>query len=211
MCPLGTLAMNAIPLSQLQDSIRMEVKWASQSEWGTYDLAAASTTGCTISNIKLHVGEVRIDGAVERAMMDMLGGVVTMPTFDYSHFRSSVSLNAGFISMQIPVRVSSACNLFIILRESLVATPHTRKQITQRTKAGVYDRLSVSSWVHGRIAEPHRLHRFCSGGKAFPQGDSLSDGISTQLMHVVLESKIAADNPALFVDVYVQHGKILIV
>ncbi|KAJ1623037.1 hypothetical protein T492DRAFT_1058148 [Pavlovales sp. CCMP2436] len=85
MCPRGTLAMKAIPLSQLQDSIRLEVKWASQTEWGTYSTAAASTSGCTVSNIKLHISGVRMDGAVERAMMDMLGGVVTMSTFDYSH------------------------------------------------------------------------------------------------------------------------------
>ncbi|KAJ1619131.1 hypothetical protein T492DRAFT_848798, partial [Pavlovales sp. CCMP2436] len=148
MCPIGTLGMKAIALSQLQDSIRLEVKWVSQVEWGTYDSAAASTTGCTISNIKLHLSEVRMDGAVERAMMDMLGGMVTMPTFDFSHFRSTVSASSGFISMQIPIRVSSACNIFIILRESLVATPHNRKQVSQRTKAGMIDyRFRLGSMV----------------------------------------------------------------
>ncbi|KAJ1617705.1 hypothetical protein T492DRAFT_849876 [Pavlovales sp. CCMP2436] len=95
----------------------------------------------------------------------------------------------------------------------------------------------VSARERGRATESYRLHQFCSGGAfragsevwhigcggalvrvggavphrwAFPQSDSLSDGISTQLMHVVFESKISADNPALFVDIYVQHEKILI-
>ncbi|KAJ1641144.1 hypothetical protein T492DRAFT_923565 [Pavlovales sp. CCMP2436] len=36
MSVLGTLAMKAIPLSHLQDSIKLEVKWAVQTNWGTY-------------------------------------------------------------------------------------------------------------------------------------------------------------------------------
>ncbi|KAJ1640857.1 hypothetical protein T492DRAFT_831848 [Pavlovales sp. CCMP2436] len=55
MSVLGTLAMKAIPLSQLQDSIKLEVKWATQNNWGTFADAPSSTTGCTVSDIKLHI------------------------------------------------------------------------------------------------------------------------------------------------------------
>ncbi|KAJ1627380.1 hypothetical protein T492DRAFT_1025207 [Pavlovales sp. CCMP2436] len=138
MSVLGTLAMKAIPLSQLQDSIKLEVKWAVQTNWGTYVDAPSALSGCTISDIKLHISQVRLDGAVERAMMDSLGGVVHFPTLDHSHFRSTVAPNAGFISMQIPIRVSQACNIFIVLRES-VTNGFSRKMISQRTKAGMID------------------------------------------------------------------------
>ncbi|KAJ1618442.1 hypothetical protein T492DRAFT_1092655, partial [Pavlovales sp. CCMP2436] len=108
MSVLGTLAMKAIPVSQLQDSIKLEVKWVVQTNRGTFVDAPSALSGCTISDIKLHISQVRLDGAVERAMMDSLGGIVHCPTLDYSHFRSTVAPNAGFISMQIPIHVSQA-------------------------------------------------------------------------------------------------------
>ncbi|KAJ1637200.1 hypothetical protein T492DRAFT_834704 [Pavlovales sp. CCMP2436] len=137
MSVLGTLAMKAIPLSQLQDSIKLEVKWATQNNWGTFVDAASSTIGCTVSDIKLHISQVRLDGSVEQAMMNSLGGIVHCPTLDYQHFRSTMAPNAGFISMQIPIRVSSARNVFIVLRESAITNAFSRKMISQRTKAGV--------------------------------------------------------------------------
>ncbi|KAJ1624836.1 hypothetical protein T492DRAFT_1044324, partial [Pavlovales sp. CCMP2436] len=148
MSVLGTLAMKAIPLSQLQDSIKLEVKWAVQTNWGTFVDAPSALSGCTISDIKLHISQVRLDGAVERTMMDSLGGIVHCPTLDYSHFRSTVAPNAGFISMQIPIRVSQACNNFIVLRESAVTNGFSRKMISQRTKAGMIDyRFRVGATV----------------------------------------------------------------
>ncbi|KAJ1617200.1 hypothetical protein T492DRAFT_850270 [Pavlovales sp. CCMP2436] len=106
---------------------------------GTFADAASSTTGCTVSDIKLHISQVRLDGAVERAMMDSLGGIVHCPTMDYQHFRSTAVPNAGFISMQIPIRVSSACNVFIVLHESAITNSFSQKMISQRTKAGMID------------------------------------------------------------------------
>ncbi|KAJ1627118.1 hypothetical protein T492DRAFT_842609 [Pavlovales sp. CCMP2436] len=139
MSVLGTLAMKAIPLSQLQDSIKIEVKWAVQTNWGTYADAPSTLTGCTVSDIELQISQVRLDGQVEKAMIDSLGGIVHCPTLDYSHFRSTVAPSAGFISMQIPIRVSQACNIFVILRESAVTNGFSRKIISQRTKAGMID------------------------------------------------------------------------
>ncbi|KAJ1636725.1 hypothetical protein T492DRAFT_1128317 [Pavlovales sp. CCMP2436] len=139
MSVLGTLAMKAIPLILFQDLIKLEVKWATQNNWCTFADAPSSTTGCTVSDIKLHISQVRLDGAVERAMMDSLGGIVHCPTLDYQHFRSTVAPNASFISMQIPIRVGSACNVFIFLRESTITNPFSRKMISQRTKAGMID------------------------------------------------------------------------
>ncbi|KAJ1619602.1 hypothetical protein T492DRAFT_848431 [Pavlovales sp. CCMP2436] len=243
---LGTLAMKAIPLSQLQDSIKLEVKWATQTNWGTFADAASAPSRCTVSDIKLHISQVRLDGAVERAMMDSLGNVVHCPTLDYSHFRSTVAPNAGFISMQIPIRVSQACNTFVVLRESAVTKGFSRKMISQRTKAGMIDyRFRVGATVipqttinctgsaakarfelartfdsgvsdaaaHSCIsAEQYLTDGFAVGLslQAFPQTDALSDGISTRNMHVVFESKISASNPACYLDVWVQHEKLIV-
>ncbi|KAJ1635628.1 hypothetical protein T492DRAFT_1131613 [Pavlovales sp. CCMP2436] len=246
MSVLGTLAMKAIPLSQLQDSIKLEVKWAVQTNWGIFVDAPSALSGCTISDIKLHISQVRLDGAVERAMMDSLGGVVHCPTLDYSHFRSTVAPSAGFISMQIPIRVSQACNIFIVLRESAVTNGFSRKMISQRTKAGMIDyRFRVGATVipqtaincTGSAAEARfelartfgsgvadaaarsciSAEQFLTDGyavgpslQAFPQTDALSDGISTRNMHVVFESKISASNPACYLDIWVQHEKLIV-
>ncbi|KAJ1629941.1 hypothetical protein T492DRAFT_840403 [Pavlovales sp. CCMP2436] len=234
MSVLGTLAMKAILLSQLQDSIKLEVKWATQTNWGTFADAPSALSGCTVSDIKLHISQVCLDGAVERAMMDSLGGIVHCPPLDYSHFRSTVAPNAGFISMQIPIRVSQACNIFVVLRESA------------RTKAGMIDyRFRVGATVIPQTAikcicsaaearfELARTfgsgvadaaarscisaEQFLTDGyavglslQAFPQTDALFDGISIRNMHVVFESKISASNPACYLDVWVQHEKIIV-
>ncbi|KAJ1629305.1 hypothetical protein T492DRAFT_840944 [Pavlovales sp. CCMP2436] len=145
---LGTLAMKAIPLSQLLDSIRLEVKWAVQGNWGTYVDAPSALTGCTISNAKLHISQVRLDGAVEKAMIDSLNGIVHCPCMDFTSFRTTVAANSGFISAQIPVRVSQLSTIFVVLRESAVANTFSRKLISQRTKAGMIDyRFKIGSMV----------------------------------------------------------------
>ncbi|KAJ1639110.1 hypothetical protein T492DRAFT_833139 [Pavlovales sp. CCMP2436] len=148
MSVLGTLSLKAIPLSQLQDSIKIEIKWAVQTNWGTYSDAPSALSGCSVSDIKLHISQVRIDGAVEKVMIDSLNNIVHCPTLDYSHFRSTVSPSAGFISMQIPICVSQACNIFVVLRESAVTNGFSRKMISQRTKAGMVDyRFKVGAMV----------------------------------------------------------------
>ncbi|KAJ1629394.1 hypothetical protein T492DRAFT_1118176 [Pavlovales sp. CCMP2436] len=127
---------------------KLEIKWATQTNWGTFVNAPSALSGCTVSDIKFHISQVRLDGAVERAMMDSLGGIVHCPTLDYSHFRSTVAPNAGFISMQIPIRVSQACNIFVVLRESAITNEFSRKMISQRTKAGMIDyRFRVGATV----------------------------------------------------------------
>ncbi|KAJ1617137.1 hypothetical protein T492DRAFT_1134110 [Pavlovales sp. CCMP2436] len=242
----SSYALKAIPLSQLQDSIRLEVKWATQTNWGTYVDAASAISGCTISDIKLHISQVRLDGAVERAMIAGLGGVVHCPTMDYSHFWSTAAPNAGFISMQIPIRVSQACNIFIVLHESAVTNTFSRKLISQRTKASMIDyRFRVGATVipqsaincTGSAAEARfelartfgsgvsdasarsciSAEQFLTDGyavglslQAIPQTNALSDGISTQNMHVVFESKISASNPACYLDIWVQHEKMIV-
>ncbi|KAJ1635294.1 hypothetical protein T492DRAFT_836211 [Pavlovales sp. CCMP2436] len=174
MSVLGTLAMKAIPLSQLQDSIKLEVKWAVQTNWGTYADAPSALTGCTI-----------------------------------------------------PIRVSQACNIFVVLRESAVTNGFSHKMISQRTKAGMIDhRFKVGAIVIPKTAinctgsaaearmEVQRVFgsgvadaaaRSCISAEqfigdgyavglslaAFPSSDALSDGISTRNMHVVFESKIS--------------------
>ncbi|KAJ1640490.1 hypothetical protein T492DRAFT_832015 [Pavlovales sp. CCMP2436] len=178
---------------------------------------------------------VSMDGAVERAMMDSLSGIVHCPTLDYSHFRSTMAPNAGFISMQIPICVSQACNIFVVLRESAVTNGFSREMISQRTKAEMIDyRFRVGATVipqtaincTGSAAEARfelartfgsgvsdAAARSCISAEQFlTDGRSrrlmrLSDGISTRNMHVVLESKISASNPACYLDVWVQHEK----
>ncbi|KAJ1632003.1 hypothetical protein T492DRAFT_838767 [Pavlovales sp. CCMP2436] len=243
---LGTLAMKAIPLSQLLDSIRLEVKWAVQGNWGTYVDAPSALTGCTISNAKLHISQVRLDGAVEKAMIDSLNGIVHCPCMDFTRYRTTVAANSGFISAQIPVRVSQLSTIFVVLRESAVANTFSRKLISQRTKAGMIDyRFRIGSMVIPQSAidctnsaaeARSELARAFGGGvadaaarscissdeylnggyavglslAAFPFSDTLSDGISTQNMHVVFEAKMSSSNPALYVDFFVQSEKMIV-
>ncbi|KAJ1634781.1 hypothetical protein T492DRAFT_836562 [Pavlovales sp. CCMP2436] len=210
---LDTLAMKAIPLSQLLDSIRLEV---------------------------------RLDGAVEKAMIDSLNRVVHCPTMDFMHFRTTVAANSGFISAQIPVRVSQLSNVFIILRESAVTNGFSRKLISQRTKAGMIDyRFKIGSMVvpqsavncTNSAAEARaELQRAFGGGvadsaahscisadqylndgfavglslAAFPSSDALLNGISTQALHCLFEAKIASNNPACYLNIWVQSEKMIV-
>ncbi|KAJ1627006.1 hypothetical protein T492DRAFT_842695 [Pavlovales sp. CCMP2436] len=244
---LGTLVMKAIPLSQLLDSIRLEVKCAVQTNWGIYADAPSALTGCTISDIRLHISQVRLDGAIEKAMIDGLNGVVHCPTMGFLHFRSTVAANSDFISVTVPVRVSQLSNIFIILRESAVTNGFSRKLISQRTKAGMVDyRFKIGSMVipqsavncTNSAAETRaELQRAFGGGiadaaarscisaeqyvgdgfaiglslSAFPSSDALSDGISTQAMHVLFEAKIASNNPALYLDIWTMSEKMIVV
>ncbi|KAJ1633822.1 hypothetical protein T492DRAFT_837324 [Pavlovales sp. CCMP2436] len=243
---LGTLAMKAIPLSQLQDSIKLETKFASQTNWGTFVDAPSALYGCTISDIKLHISQVRLNGDIEMAMVQSLGEISQCPTFDYEHYRSTVAPNSGYISAQIPVRANLICNIFIALRESSVTNGFSRKMISLRTKAGMENyRFRVGSTVipqtaikcTGSAAEARfelartsgsdvsdaasrsciSAEEYLAGGyavglslQAFPHTDALSDGISTRKMHVVFESKIATNNPACYLDIWVQLEKIIV-
>ncbi|KAJ1640656.1 hypothetical protein T492DRAFT_1131362 [Pavlovales sp. CCMP2436] len=247
LSPIGTLSHKALPLSALTDSIRLEVKLAPQEEWGTYGSANDSRSGCTVSGLNLHICQVRLDGGLEREMYAQLGGIVTVPTMDYNHFRSTVSENAGAISMQIPVRVSSMCSIFVVLRESNVATPHTRRTITERTRAGMVNyqfKIGNSNVPQSPVdctgnASEARMElmyaletslsdsatRSCVSGyqftrdgfaiglnlQAFPQSsETLSDGVSSQLLHIIFNARLAATHPAMYIDVWVMHEKILI-
>ncbi|KAJ1625606.1 hypothetical protein T492DRAFT_843816 [Pavlovales sp. CCMP2436] len=186
LSPIGTLSHKALPLSALTDSIRLEVKLSPQEEWGTYGSANDSRTGCTVSGLKLHICQVRLDGGLEREMYAQLGGIVTVPTMDYNHFRSTVSENAGAISMQIPVRVSSMCSIFVLLHSA------TRSCVSgyQFTRDGFAIGLNL---------------------QAFPQSsETLSDGVSSQLLHIISNARLAATHPAMYIDVWVMHEKILI-
>ncbi|KAJ1621506.1 hypothetical protein T492DRAFT_847006 [Pavlovales sp. CCMP2436] len=157
----------------------------------------------------------------------------------------STTSNSISANMQIPIRVSQACNIFIVLRESAVTNTFSRKLISQRTKAGMIDyRFRVGATVipqsaincTGSAAEARfelaptfgsgvsdasarscvSAEQFLTDGyavglslQAFPQTNALSDGISTQNMHVVFESKISASNPACYLDIWVQHEKMI--
>ncbi|KAJ1633664.1 hypothetical protein T492DRAFT_837379 [Pavlovales sp. CCMP2436] len=219
MSVLGTLAMKDLPFSQLQDSIKLEIKWATQTNWGTVVDAASGLSGCTASDIKLHISQVRLDGAVERAMLDSLGGIVHCPTLDYSHSRSTVAPNAGFISMQIPIRRTKAGMIDYRFRVGATVIPQTainctgsaaeaRFELARTFGSGVAD-ASARSCIS---AEQFLTDGYAVGLslQAFPQTDALSDGISTRNMHVVFESKISASNPACYLDVWVQHEKLIV-
>ncbi|KAJ1631014.1 hypothetical protein T492DRAFT_839549 [Pavlovales sp. CCMP2436] len=218
---LGTLAMKAIPLSQLLDSIRLEVKWAVQGNWGTYVDAPSAASGCTISNAKLHISQVRLDGAVEKAMIDALNGIVHVPCYDFTSFRSTVAANSGFISAQIPLisqrtkagmidyrfRIGS-----MVIPQSAIdctnSAAEARSELARAFGGGVADAaarscISADEYLNGGYAVGLSL-------AAFPFSDTLSDGLSTQNLHVVFEAKISPTNPALYVDFYVQSEKMIV-
>ncbi|KAJ1625121.1 hypothetical protein T492DRAFT_1123591 [Pavlovales sp. CCMP2436] len=190
MSVLGTLAMKALPLSQLQDSIKLEIKWATQTNWGTFADAASAISGCTVSDIKLHISQVRLDGAVERAMMDSLGGIVHCPTLDYSHFRSTVAPNTGFINMQIPIHTAINCT---------GSAAEARFELARTFGSGVSDASARSCISAEQFLTDGRFRRLM-----------LSLTVSLPATCVVFESKISASNPACYLDVWVQHEKLIV-
>jgi hypothetical protein len=140
----------------LMESIRLEISFAGVLDWGTY--AAVPAGSPSISDLKMHTSMVRIDGRVERAMIQSIGGLAYVPTYDFSHFSTSVSANAGAINYQIPARASNVSYIVISLTPNTVLSQRDQRKITTRTKAGMTS------------------YRFRLGTQNFPQSDVVTTG-----------------------------------
>lgn len=143
---LGTLAQKALPLSALKDHIRCDIRLAGFNDYGTYP--AAITGGITIVDPRLWLTEIRLDGAVERALMDSLpNGKIHVPCFDVQSFMTSVQENAGAFTYQIPIKCSSLSTVLVTLRETVQGGKHDYRALS-RTRANILDyRFRIGSHV----------------------------------------------------------------
>ncbi|KAJ1620938.1 hypothetical protein T492DRAFT_1128628 [Pavlovales sp. CCMP2436] len=207
-----------------------EIKLAPALNWGVYD--AAPTTGkVTVSSAKLHISQVRIDGSVERSLMSSLGGIVHIPTLDYSHFSTTVAPATGAISFNIPIRVSSATNLFVTLRPTSNLEKFDKATISERIKAAMSaiictgfaaDARMEPSRIFGGVADAAARSSVSSAQysesafaiglslQAFPTTDALSDGMSTCNQHIIFEATIDNNNVGLRLNAFLQHEKLLV-
>jgi hypothetical protein len=159
---VGSLAMKALPLSMLIDTVRVEITLANQNAWGVYPSAPATGT-LIVKNVKLHTSMVRVDGRVERAMIKSLPqGIAYVPSLDFAHFHTTIGLNDGGISYQIPIRASNISYVLIALRPQANLNSATAASVTARAKAG------MSSY------------RFRIGTQNMPQSDVVCTGSAAE-------------------------------
>ncbi|KAJ1638263.1 hypothetical protein T492DRAFT_833900 [Pavlovales sp. CCMP2436] len=151
---------------------------------------------------------------IEKAMVESLGGIIQCPTFDYEHYRSTVAPNSGYISAQIPAGMENYrfhVGSTVIPQTAINCTgsaAEARFELARTFGSGVSDAasrscISAEEYLAGGYAVGLLL-------QAFPHTDALSDDISTRNMHVVFESKIAANNPTCYLDIWVQLEKIIV-
>lgn len=132
---LGTLAQKALPLSQLRDSIRVDIRLAGGLDWGVYD--SLPVNGWQVINPKLWLTQIRISGDVENALIDSLPNrTIQVPCFDVQSFQTTVSANAGSWSYQIPIKASSVTMLLVTLRDTASFAKHDHRSLA-RTRANL--------------------------------------------------------------------------
>lgn len=139
---LGSLAQKAIPLSQLRDSIRLDIRLAGGHDWGVYAGTAApsTTSGFNIINPKLWLTQIRISGDVENALIDSLPNrTIHVPCFDVQSFQTSVQGNAGGFSYQIPIKASSVGTVLVTMRDTVQGGSHTHRALSR-------DRANIESY-----------------------------------------------------------------
>ncbi|KAJ1628036.1 hypothetical protein T492DRAFT_841891 [Pavlovales sp. CCMP2436] len=116
---LGSLAMKSIPLSQIKDSLRLEVRLSGGLDWGVASALPTVANSWGVANPRLWLTHVVLDGAVESALIASLpNSVVHVPCFDVQSFMTSVPANTGSFTYQIPLRVSSLNMILVTLRET---------------------------------------------------------------------------------------------
>lgn len=152
---LGSLALKAIPLSELRDNIRVEVVLNPSMDFGLY--GATFTTGVTISSAKLWLTNIMLSGDVHSALVASVNGKLKVPVFDVENYRTSIGVNVGAFTYTIPVKVSSLTSVICTLRESSLFNVFGSRAL-QRTRSS----LSTYQFRIGSQSVPSALID-CSG------------------------------------------------
>lgn len=133
---IGSMAMKAIPLSELRDAIKIEVLLNPAMDWGVY--AALPTGGVTITSAKLWCTNIQLGGDVHSALVAKCNGKLKVPVFDVQNFRTSIGLNTGAFTYTIPCKVASCTAIFVTLRENAVFNTFGQRALS-RTRSSLSD------------------------------------------------------------------------
>jgi hypothetical protein len=133
---IGSMAMKAIPIGELKDNLRIEIKTATALDAGVY--AANPSSGLTISSCKLWLTTINLDGASHAALDKQLNGQYYVPFFDVETFRTSLGPNVSAWSYTIPIKVASLTTILVALRENAVFNAHNQRSLS-RTKSTLSD------------------------------------------------------------------------
>ncbi|KAG8469999.1 hypothetical protein KFE25_006460 [Diacronema lutheri] len=150
MCIIGTMAHRVLPLSAISDSLRLEIKLNPAVLWGGWNDADQSGL---VSDVRLYLSHVILDGAVERAMMSSLGGQYEIPVTDVRSFSHTIEASSGAATYQFPLRVSSANKVFVVFRPRASAS------------------TSRAYWAIGRTRGTISSYRFRLGAQNIPASE----------------------------------------
>lgn len=133
---IGSMAMKAIPLSELRDSLKLEILLNPSMDFGVY--SAAPTAGVTISSAKLWCTNIQLGGDVHSALVAKSNGKLKVPVFDVESFRTSLGQNTGAFTYTIPCKVASCTAIFVTLRENGVFNNREQRALS-RTRSSLSD------------------------------------------------------------------------
>jgi hypothetical protein len=190
ICPIGTLASKAIALSQLKDSLRLDIRLSGGLDWGVY--GAAVTTGFNIIQPKLWLTHIRISGDVETALINSLPNrSISVGCFDVHSFNTSIGANQGSFTYQIPIKVSSLTSIFVVFRETDHLGKHNRRALT-RTRNNLEN------------------YRFRIGSTLIPSSsiDCSGSGAEARMELYRALNLISESNPVTYIDngLYIKEG-----
>ena len=136
---LGVYADKYIPLGALRDNVKLQLTFANASQWGKW---AAEPTDYSLAVVKdlmyqAHIVEVAAD--VDAGLNQALNGIYAVPTLDITSIHRITGANDGSITMHIPIRVSSANAVFVIIRETATVSSATLASVGGRTKGTMVD------------------------------------------------------------------------
>ena len=133
---IGSMAMKCLPIGELRDSIKIEIKTTPALDWGVY--AANPSSAMTLTDVRLWLTTIQLDGNTHAALSKQLNGKFHVPVFDVESFRTSIQANTGSFSYHIPVRVSSLVTVLVALRENAVFNAFNQRSLS-RTKSTLND------------------------------------------------------------------------
>ena len=156
---IGSLALKCIPLSELRDNIRVEIHMCPCLDFGVWSVTPG-TVGPTITDAKLWLTNIQLQGDVHSALVASVNGRLKVPCFDVENYKTSIVSNVGQFNHTIPVKVSSLTMVIVSLREAGQLNVFGGRPM-QRTRST----LSSYQFRIGSYAVPSALVR-CDGTAA---------------------------------------------
>lgn len=133
---IGSLAMKCLPIGELKDNLRIEIKTSPGIDMAVF--ASAPSAALTISPVKLWLTTINLDGSTHSALVKQLGGKFYVPAFDCESYRVSIQANTSAFTYSIPIKVSSLTTVLVSLRENGVLNQFNQRSLS-RTKSTLSD------------------------------------------------------------------------